>query len=301
MITYADPFKAYVAVTPTAGVSEAYADSFNFLRACLMTSSVWFNGGVPTDEPDLGYIRYTLNRTDWDWFPGFNVSYTSKDYTPLLVDIENWYAFTSQEVTEAEAFASFDKVRSVLEVVREVFPNRKIAYYGWTPHNDWYGIKNWQSVQGQPDAANYATYLSVYANWKRDNERVRRGGSATAKNNRGPLVNADICTPDLYLPNNTTYDGSTSYTAHADCIQWASFFRECTAECKRVWQKPCIPYIQPYKPNTSTYLGDAFFTHMMDVAYADGNCDGFIVYYPSAAGTSDIEQPVSDWVTANLL
>lgn len=306
MLRYDDPFKLYI-LLPTntfagggAFWDEDTADTYNALRAVLLTSSYFFTGGTPTDEVQASYTRTQLNRTDVDYMPGHTTG-DDTDYPPILLDIENWDPFTPHVSTDAEAFTQLEKARTIIDIAREAFPNRRLGWYGWTPDNNWYGVKNWLNVQHDPDDANYAARLSVYRLYQKENERVRFGGTSTLRNNRGPLDGLDYLCPPLYLPNDTSYTGSGNWYENADMLIWSRIYKDMTAEARRIWQKPIIPQIQPFKPTTTTYLGDAAFIHMLDVAYADPNSDGVMIYFPSAAGTSDFRATMASWVADNLL
>lgn len=299
MLSYDNPFKAYVAMNPTFW-SEATADSYNALRACLLTRWYWHQDAetLTNDTPaNPGRADFTLSQDDIDYMPSHDgTTYAAADYPPILMDIEHWYAFTSQGITEAQAYASFDKARTMIARCRRWFPNRRISWYGWAPYSNWYAVKNYLA-----DPTN-ASYLSVFRTWQRDNERIKSGGTPELKNNFGPLADVDFLAPDPYMPNDTTYAGVTPWYQHPDALLWHRFFQVAMREARRVWQKPIIPYISPYKPGTTTYLGNDLFTHMMDTAYAERDTiQGFMVYFPSAAGSAAWRDTFKTWVEANLL
>lgn len=302
MIRYENPFKAYVAMTPNFW-SEATADSYKAMRALLLTVSWWFWDieGLDNDSPaEPDAINTFLSNTTYDFMPPHDVATSNplfaRDYAPVLIDIEHWYAYTSQGITEAESYATYDKIRTVVEAARNWFGNRKLSYYGLAPLSNWYAVKNYLA---DPENESYA---SVYRHWQKDHERLKSGGNIELKNNFGPFAGIDFLSPDPYMPNDTTYDGSTNWYTHADALLWHRFFQTCMREARRVWQKPILPYIQPYKPNTNTYLGNAFFTHMMDTAYAERDTiNGFIVYQPSNANSTDWRDTFKTWVETHLL
>lgn len=300
-VSYADPFKVYFAAATGSGGafwSEATADTYNVLRMGLLGHDFFFTGGTMTDAVQDTYTRTQMNRGDVDWL--------TSDAAPLIVNIESangitsWEPFQPHITTDAGAFTAISKAATVLDIVREVWPTRRIGWYGWTPDTDWYAVKNWNAVQADPDDANYTSRLNWYNRWKRENERVRFAGTSTSKNNRGLFTRIDFCMPWMYLPNDTEWNGSSAWYNNEDCAFWAEFFRICTAECKRLYQKPCYPMVQFFIPETTTGTSAEWIEHTLDTAYNDPNCDGVVIYHPTSGATSVWRDTVASWVTDNL-
>lgn len=307
--TQTDYWRVYVGFTP-GYTSMALMDSYKITPVTLLTYS-WFFSSLPNNntEVDVARIRSQLASTSTDFFPKRDgttstletPAITATQHAPIGIDIENYYVFSGQGVNEAQAFVSLERAKLTIQTVREMFPHRRISWYGWAPHNNWYAIKNWHSVKGNPAAANYASYKAAYNTWRKENTKVLKGGTSTRKNNLGPLGYCDILSPDLYMPNDTNYAGVTPWQDHSDCVQWAPYFRECVREAKRLYQKSVIPWISPYHGSNGTYFGDEFLTHMLDTAYATrGDTDGVIIYIDSGDGWDTWKELVRDWVTENI-
>lgn len=301
MIEYANPFKLYFAAATGSGGafwSEAQADTYKCLRMGLLGHAFFFADSTVTENVQESYIRTQFERDDVDWL--------DSDSAPLILNIENsptvqtWEPFQPHVTTETQAFATIEKCKTIMRIVREYRPTRQILWYGWTPDLDWYAIKNWLEVANNPEHASYASRLAWYQRWKKENERVRYGGSPDRKNNRGLFGYLDALMPWLYLPNDTTYVGATDWWTHPDCLMWSRVFQECTREAKRLYQKPVLPMVQFYKPETTTYLGNDWTRHTLDTAYADPNCDGVIIYHPTGGSTPDWRDTVAAWATARL-
>lgn len=300
-VQYDNPFKIYFGSTTGSGGpfwAEATADTYQLSRMMLLGHSFFFTGGTMTDAVQESYIRTTFAREDIDWL--------DSDSAPVIVNIESadgitsWEPFQPHVTTDVDAYEAIRKMNVVLDILREKWPQRRMGIYGWTPDTDWYAVKNWLSVQTDTGDANYSSYLSWYLRWQRENERVKRGGVVNSTNNRGSLAKCDFLMPWMYLPNDTAMTSGTVWYDNADGRLWSTFFTHCMAEAKRLFQKPCLPMIQFFKPETTTYISDAWTTHQLDVAYNDPNCDGVVIYHPTGGATSSWRTVVSDWITENL-
>lgn len=293
-------FKVYLACTP-GWAAESVVSSYKLLRSCLLTASYFYAGGVPTDHIQESYIKTTLARTDINYLPDHNASIsTDRDYGPILVDIENWYPYDGYVADEAEALEKIEQYKRVHQLVRDAFPNRRIATYGLCPWEVWNPHKNWWTVQNNAADGNYASYKSTHLWWIRQSKRTLRGGTAGSLNHRGALTYTDFNAPVCYLPNGTTFNGTQDYRTHADTKIFERVFRTNTEFCKRYWQKPCLPFIQFYSPPTNTYCGATWAKHQLDIALADPNCDGVLIYQPSSGNWSSWRDDIADWVTDNL-